>query len=370
MKKVFLLYVCVVWGACSFAQVAHVAQGPVITPNNNLLADLAGSILAKTTKVDSEFGINPTNLSALTYYTYYNDSGYLYGTNLLGNKGYAQRYDFNGADSSLQVRGVVAYFAGRYTAGTTKTVTFKCWTVGPRSAPIAARPHFLNSGVPDTVLAQTNAFSIKDIGINVAQPTFDTPKVYFFPSPTTPPATASFFTGFEVAYTPTALNGDTISVIVDANGNRTQAMPYRTISGGDTIYNNWNAIEAINSSWFDGAYASGGILNNYFLYPVLIAHTTIGFKGVTKNNLTWYGNYPNPAVNSTNIKFSLGASADVSVEIMDINGRKMDVINESGLSEGTHEISYNTQKLTAGNYIYLIRTSAGDGMASQFTVVR
>ena len=66
--------------------------------------------------------------------------------------------------------------------------------------------------------------------------------------------------------------------------------------------------------------------------------------------------YPNPVSNSATISFSLEQSEKVSVQIFDINGRWVTTLANSELSEGQHEIQFNSENLDAGIYILKLET--------------
>jgi hypothetical protein len=55
---------------------------------------------------------------------------------------------------------------------------------------------------------------------------------------------------------------------------------------------------------------------------------------------------------------------------MDMTGHSINTISESGLSAGEHIVPVNTSALPAGNYLYIIHTSGGDGIASKMTVIK
>jgi hypothetical protein len=53
---------------------------------------------------------------------------------------------------------------------------------------------------------------------------------------------------------------------------------------------------------------------------------------------------------------------------MDMTGRILSTVERSRLSAGDHNVEVSTANLASGNYVYLIRTSDGDGLGVQFTV--
>ena len=89
---------------------------------------------------------------------------------------------------------------------------------------------------------------------------------------------------------------------------------------------------------------------------------------MTKNGITFYGNFPNPAVNNTNIQFSIATATHVTITITDMAGRTINTIQQNNLTAGQHIVPVNTRDLSAGDYLYIIRTANGSGMASKMTI--
>ena len=79
-----------------------------------------------------------------------------------------------------------------------------------------------------------------------------------------------------------------------------------------------------------------------------------GFNEVTLNDVINVA--PNPANEMTNFNIILRNNKEVSIQIFDITGKKVDNINRAIYSKGVHSISYNTKNLTNGIYIYQVLT--------------
>ena len=71
-----------------------------------------------------------------------------------------------------------------------------------------------------------------------------------------------------------------------------------------------------------------------------------------------YQNYPNPFNASTTISYSLSESSEVTIEIYDILGRKVETILESKNQAGEHQIIWDAENQPSGVYLY--RIQAGD----------
>lgn len=70
-----------------------------------------------------------------------------------------------------------------------------------------------------------------------------------------------------------------------------------------------------------------------------------------------YQNYPNPFNPSTNIKFSLPNSGNISLKVYDQLGKEVSNLADGFRSAGTYEISFDASKLTSGIYFYKLVTN-------------
>lgn len=74
-------------------------------------------------------------------------------------------------------------------------------------------------------------------------------------------------------------------------------------------------------------------------------------------------NYPNPFVGSTTIEYELVSRSDVTVEITDITGRQVLLLNEGIKPAGSHNLMIDASRLETGMYFYTVK-------AGQFTETR
>jgi hypothetical protein len=167
------------------------------------------------------------------------------------------------------------------------------------------------------------------------------------------------------------MNGDTIGFRSTRQGER-HVNALQIVSASDTTVINQNATMYTDGTWHDNFQEGFRVFNHLLVYPIIkigpAANNSV--NGVNKNNLTFYGNYPNPAANSTNVRFSLAKSTNVTIEVMDVNGKIVSTVTNSNVAAGEHTIVVETANLAAGQYIYVIRTAEGDGMASQLTIAK
>jgi Secretion system C-terminal sorting domain len=363
MKRSFILVIAILVNVVCFAQrikSVHPQQLPADVTAANVTST------AKTTAAGDTYILKnrPDTAAKTIYLVGSRDSGYVTGINYWGDKAFAERYDVTDSARNYQVIGVMAQFAGRVHSGSTHSVTFKVWDQGSMQ-PITGTLFF--NGFPNNELTTVNVPATQ-IGIGISA---DTLKSFYFGTPAGNLST-SFFVGYSIDYYFSDLGGDTLGLQSTWNGYRKPLTMYTlkyNISDLDTtldtVFNVQNATLGSDNIWYDNYWQNDNILNNLIIYPIVVAGFPTSTKGITKNNLTYYGCYPNPVANSTNVKFSLASGADVTIQLMDMSGRVLNTLDEKGLAAGEHVIPVNTTNLPAGEYLYLIRTSQGDGIAGK-----
>jgi len=67
-----------------------------------------------------------------------------------------------------------------------------------------------------------------------------------------------------------------------------------------------------------------------------------------------YQNYPNPFNPSTQISYELDRAAQVQIEIVDVLGRQVAVLDQKNRSAGIHSTQFNASQLPSGLYLYSI----------------
>lgn len=306
------------------------------------------------------------------------DSGNRSGFNAYGDKGWAERFDVKGTDSSVLPIGVFGYVFGRSAAGSTKTLRAAVWAQGARVG-VTGRPKLFYSGLPTGTPLNSTTITFPNLRESTTTGVIDT--VIYMRFPTVGSYVAdSFFAGFDIpgGYNWTALGGDTLTVVQDTNGvrygDRLAMSPSYIVVAGDTIINTQNATLSPATGggdrWDENFIGGGNSLYNNFFIGVVFRVRTLSVEGITRNGLTIFGTVPNPATNSTKLKMSLKAGTSVTVQIMDMSGRIVHTAPVQQLSAGTHELPISTENLASGIYNCLIRTANGDAMGIEMSVVR
>ncbi len=78
-------------------------------------------------------------------------------------------------------------------------------------------------------------------------------------------------------------------------------------------------------------------------------------------------NYPNPFTDRTQIEYDLGFSGEVSIEISDLTGRKVMLIEEGNKPAGHHTYMLQADKLEPGVYFYTLK--AGDFVQTRRMII-
>jgi hypothetical protein len=353
-------------GVNSIAQVMKAAYPqPVQSVDRQGHAFASG---ARTTAIGDTVVLSDiTTADTLTLYAA-DSGGYITGTDYWGDQAFAELYDIDGYDSSVVVLGVFAEFGGTVSPASGKMVTFSLWS---QSVPFIVSSTLSYNGFPGSLLDTVDA-PLTQLGVG---PSADTLKEFLFNTPSL--QSGAFYAGYSIAYNYAALDGDTIGLASSKNGERTGSDYTATFnvtlidSAWDTVINVQNATMGADYNWYDNYTQDDSLYNNLAIFPIVAVSSALlsGVKGITRNNLTFFGNYPNPADNSTEIKFSLAEDIGVTIQVMDMGGHTLNTLQPGILAAGTHLIPVNTAGMPSGDYLYLIRTSGGDGIAGKMTVV-
>lgn len=78
--------------------------------------------------------------------------------------------------------------------------------------------------------------------------------------------------------------------------------------------------------------------------------------------------YPNPARGAVTVAFTLRRAAEVSLEVLDVLGRRVAVLADGSFPTGKHALAFDTARLPAG--VYVVRVSGSSVASRRFTVMR
>lgn len=339
MKKGFLLSAILLAAATLFAQV----RPTTFTPSRTLSLPTTAERGIGDTVIIRNLGVEDTTFNIYSWQA--PQWGFATGHNSYGDLGWAEKYNVVASDSTLDVIGVLGYFVGTVSASSTAFASFGVYDAdGTSGAASAGGPTY--AGVPGTQLTVvTKAYT--DIDVSGAGLEF---------TPITPPVHVEhdFFMSFELeAYNPVGIT-DSLGLIVAVEGSR---------PADDTLKNGQpfcrNAVKWSDNVWYDEYYQNTNSLINYILFPVVIVQAgTVGVDaGLSRGNLTYQGNYPNPANTTSNMKFTLKDNTPVTINVYDMSGRLMFSQNEGEMLAGSHDVALNVANLAAGSYLVSITTN-------------
>lgn len=86
--------------------------------------------------------------------------------------------------------------------------------------------------------------------------------------------------------------------------------------------------------------------------------TSISDPTSLPNGFVLESNYPNPFNPTTNIRFALANSDQVTVKVYDMLGREIAVLLNETMSTGSHVVPFNAGNLGSGIYLYTVKAGA------------
>lgn len=114
------------------------------------------------------------------------------------------------------------------------------------------------------------------------------------------------------------------------------------------------------SGW-ETVFLPGQAFNSYLNVGVQfkLNATNVGINETADLGFAVRQNYPNPFSNQTVIEYALNTPANVNLEIFDITGKSVAVVNEGFKNVGNHKVEIDGSNLKNGVYYYTFRTEAG-----------
>ncbi len=125
-----------------------------------------------------------------------------------------------------------------------------------------------------------------------------------------------------------------------------------------TIRENGIGISGIADIDNDGNDEILSIQNNSLKIYGLQEATAIDGKGIVPTKFSLSQNYPNPFNAQTTISYYLPSESEVTIDIFDILGRKIETLVTGSLPAGQHSIIWNADKASSGMYFYRIETGS------------
>ena len=140
---------------------------------------------------------------------------------------------------------------------------------------------------------------------------------------------------------------------------------------GDTAGWKWFDIFVDSGSAFDGIYTDNQQLSQdpfsgkadipgiYFVAQDSfrgVISDQVGVKEAAPTAFAVAQNSPNPFNPTTTISFTLAKAGKTTVDVYNVAGQKIDTLVNSSLSAGSHSVTWNAAKFSAGVYFYTVKS--------------
>ena len=113
----------------------------------------------------------------------------------------------------------------------------------------------------------------------------------------------------------------------------------------------------------------GGASIQGYLDPALDL-AVAGESGAPDGAFRTLGSAPNPSSGATRLRYELPTSADVTVEVFDVLGRRVQTVEAGPQAEGRQSVEIDGAALGAGTYLYRVSTEDGASVTGRLTIVR
>jgi len=364
MKKIYLLAGAALLSVASFAQTSEAGKAHVAGTKPYMHATAHERDAIDTTGIGASGILDylpeflPNGGPASIYG--YTGGGYIYGNNVSANnlRVCAQGYD-NLNVTPVHITGIIAWFGGMESdmgSSATSKVTFSAYNMAPNKAyntngSGAFNSTTLNWEGPSGTAVESADLMFVDIDTLPGEWNY----VAF-------PAAATFADDFAIAMDVTPLAaGDTVGLVSD-NQNDAANMDFTY----HKIGTKWYVTDQLFSDPAAPSLGSGGLDNDMALWAVVDDATGVD-QFFNNMELTVY---PNPAVETATIKYTLAKDAsNVSITVFDKVGHKM--LNNTYLKQtaGTYTVDVDASHLAAGTYFYQLRAD-GHNFTKQFVVTK
>jgi hypothetical protein len=151
-------------------------------------------------------------------------------------------------------------------------------------------------------------------------------------------------------YVDSVLYGDSVATAVaGSNSGSVYLQKYWDLCGNQTILLMKNASKSIAdliyTAWIDAG------------SPDPNTPTSVSDNQIPPLSYNLSQNYPNPFNPATSIKFSIAEKGNVTLNVFDVNGRKVAELFNGQKESGNYIINFDASKLSSGVYFYQLRSA-------------
>ncbi|MCB0644216.1 MAG: T9SS type A sorting domain-containing protein, partial [Phaeodactylibacter sp.] len=92
------------------------------------------------------------------------------------------------------------------------------------------------------------------------------------------------------------------------------------------------------------------------IFATELPNLTTSTENPAQLNATALKITPNPTIDESILEFTLAERSDISLQLLDINGKLLSTLGDQTMSAGTHQISIDVHTLPAGVYLCALRS--------------
>jgi hypothetical protein len=119
---------------------------------------------------------------------------------------------------------------------------------------------------------------------------------------------------------------------------------------------------------FDGTNSSFQLLSPPSPVVRLNGDLSLGINNV-ETSMELGQSFPNPTTGIATVSYSLKSSADITIEITDMTGKIVSIMNEGSKVAGNYQVSLNVTNLESGMYFYSLSNGTSK-VTKTMTVVK
>jgi uncharacterized protein (DUF1501 family) len=135
-------------------------------------------------------------------------------------------------------------------------------------------------------------------------------------------------------------------------GNNADIPQDLAISGDVPMAHDFRQVYAsVLQDWFGLTTSSSILLQNFDTLPIF---KTVSAVKEDKRDIFGVTNYPNPVTSHTTITFNTFSNAQVTINLMDSQGRFILQIAEGNFPSGIHRVRFDRSNLPSGTYFYQV----------------
>ncbi len=172
-----------------------------------------------------------------------------------------------------------------------------------------------------------------------------------------------------VAWTVAAVGSEVLPrIFYRSTGGATATFSINGVEAGTLMFPAGGVVTSAELT--SNRYPSGGGQNTFAITAVSgdldIDYVIFNFYGTVGNErepltdgFALNQSFPNPTRGSAVIRYEVGVTSEVSLDVYDVLGRKVATLADGLHASGSHEVGFNTGALATGTYLYRLTTPVG-----------